>query len=103
MACLRLSASEPLHRHVNVLQDAFQAAPDSAFTGDKLVIFGGNHARPIKFADRLPPDVMDYLQLTAHAALNPLTLVAAPLKNVSLAPSIKAGNASFDFLYQAGD
>jgi hypothetical protein len=46
---------------------------------------------------------MDYLQLTAPGALNPLSLMAAPLKNVSMAPAIHAGNASFDFLYQVGD
>lgn len=71
----------------------------------KIVILGGNHdARPKKFlADRLPPDVMDFLQLTAPGALNPLSLMAAPLKNVSIAPAIQAGNASFDFLYQVGD
>jgi hypothetical protein len=47
--------------------------------------------------------MMDYLELTAPGALNPLSLMAAPLKNVSLAPTLKADNASFDFLYQHGD
>jgi hypothetical protein len=71
----------------------------------QVVVLGGNHdARPKKYlADRLPPEMMDYLQLTAPGALNPLSLMAAPLKNVTIAPPIKAGNASFDFLYQVGD
>jgi hypothetical protein len=71
----------------------------------QIVVVSGNHdSRPKKYlAERLPPDVMDYLQLTAPGALNPLELMAAPLRNVSIAPAIQAGNASFDFLFQAGD
>src|ERR1017187_4073711 len=71
----------------------------------RIVVIGGNHdARPRKYlADRLPPNVMDYLALTAPNALNPLSLMAAPLKNVTIAPVIQAGNAHFDFLYQVGD
>lgn len=71
----------------------------------EVVVVGGNHdARPRKYlSERLPPDVMDYLQLTAPGALNPLSLMAAGLKNVALAPAIEAGNAVFDFIYQVGD
>lgn len=70
-----------------------------------IVVVGGNHdSRPRKFlAEHLPIEVMDYLELTAPGALNPLSLMAADLKNVTLAPTIRAGNASFDFLYQVGD
>jgi len=71
----------------------------------EVVVIGGNHdARPRKYlADRLPPDVMDYLELTAPGALNPLSLMVAPLKNVSMAPAIHCGNAKFDFIYQHAD
>jgi predicted phosphodiesterase len=71
----------------------------------KIVIVGGNHdSRPKKYlSDRLPVEVMDYLQLTAPGALNPLALMAGKFKNVSLAPVIHAGHASFDFLFQVGD
>lgn len=80
---------------LNVLSERFR----------NIVLVGGNHdSRPRKYlADRLPPDVMDYLHLTAAGALNPLSLMAGPLKNVSIAPTITVGNATFDFLYQAGD
>lgn len=71
----------------------------------KIVLVGGNHdSRPRKFlSDRLPIEVMDYLQLTAPGALNPLELMSAEMSNVTLAPAIEAGNASIDFLYQVGD
>jgi predicted phosphodiesterase len=71
----------------------------------QIVIVGGNHdSRPRKYlADRLPVEVMDYLALTAPGALNPLALMSAEMSNVSIAPPIEAGNATFDFLYQVGD
>jgi hypothetical protein len=71
----------------------------------RIVVFGGNHCHRTRkyLAERLPPEVMSYLAVTAPGALNPLSLMASELKNVEIAESISKDHATFDFLWQHGD
>jgi hypothetical protein len=71
----------------------------------KVVLFGGNHcARPRKYlSERLPPEVMSYLEITAPGSLNPLQLMASSLSNVEIVQPVVKDHAQFSFLWQRGD
>ncbi len=71
----------------------------------QIVIFGGNHcSRPRKYlADRLPPEIMAYLEMTAPGSLSPLKLMASQFSNVEIAEPAVKDNAEFPFIWQLGD
>ena len=63
----------------------------------RIVLVGCNHdARTKKvLADRLPPDVMDYLALTAPGTLNPLEQMAAELEERQHRPADRSRERHF--------
>lgn len=71
----------------------------------KIKIVRGNHdARPRKFlTDALPPEVLDYIEMTGPAVFGPLEFISAGLKNVEVVDPILTENAEFAFLYQHND
>ena len=71
----------------------------------RIKMLGGNHdARPKNYlTNLLPPDILDYINLTGPMVFNPLKFLAQGLGNVELVNPIKSGFAEFPFLYQIGD
>jgi hypothetical protein len=71
----------------------------------KIIIMEGNHdTRQWKFmADLLPPEVLEYLEVTAPAALHPLHKMLEELPNVELVKPVRTGYAEYAFLHQIGD
>ena len=71
----------------------------------QIRVLGGNHdARPKRLmAEQLPLEMIEYLDLVAPAAMDPLQFLIHGLDNVELVKAPVSDGAKFDFLYQVGD
>ena len=71
----------------------------------KIKILAGNHdGRPHKFLTTvLPPEVLDYIEMTGPGVFHPLQFIAAGLENVEVVEPIRTQNAEFAFLFEYHD
>lgn len=71
----------------------------------EVEVMEGNHCtRQLKFfAELLPPEVLEYLEITAVSALYPLRAMIQDLPNVRMIEPKKSGYATYEFLYEVGD
>jgi hypothetical protein len=95
----RCSPKEELLAHKKTLHALAETFSDT-------VVIPGNHVdRAVKYMQGkgLPPEMMDYLNFCAPAALSPYAFLLADIPNIKMASPMKNGDAKYSFLYQIGD
>lgn len=95
----RCSPKEELIAHKKTLNILAESFPQT-------IVLPGNHTdRALKYMQGkgLPPEMLDYLNYCAPAALSPYEFLLADIPNVKLAPVKLCGDAKYTFLYQIGD
>lgn len=95
----RCSPKDELLAHKKTLNALAETFPE-------VIILAGNHVdRAVKYLQGkgLPPEMMDYLNYVAPAAISPYAILLEDLPNVTMAPTLTSGDAHYNFLYQVGD